>query len=129
MKLQDKHKYDSTVVGLQNLYAIDNEGNFFINSPAIITPDATLIPKSSYLLIITKNVENAKMYPVVFLDAYIKDGVVYLFVEDMLTQRVFTLDLCLECTDKKNSWIIIDVKYFNKLKDYQAIKAYCGNCL
>ena len=128
MKLQDKHKYDSTIVGLENLYVINYEGNFFINSPAIIAPNATLIPKNSYLLINSHNVETGKMYPVVFLDSYFKDGMVYLFVQDMLTQRIFILDLCLECTEEKNNWVLIDLMYYNKHKDYEAIKSYCGKC-
>lgn len=128
MTLKNKNKYDSTVVGLKNLYVIDYEGNFFIKSPAIIAPNATLIPKNSYLLINSHNVETAKMYPVVFLDAYIKAGIVYLFVQDMLTQRIFILDLCLECTDEKNKWVLIDLKYCNKLMDFKTIKSYCGKC-
>jgi hypothetical protein len=128
MKLQDKHKYDSTVEGLENHFLIDSEDNFFINSPAIISLDTTLIRNQTYLLIDSVKDKNGKMYPVLFLDAYFKDGMVYLFVQDMLTQRIFTLDLCLECTDEKNKWVLIDLKYTNKLMDYKTIKSYCGKC-
>lgn len=128
MKLQDKHKYDSTVVGLENLYVVDSDGNFFINSPAIMTPDKTIIRNNSYLLIESPDDKNRKIYPVTLIDAYYKECRVYLFVQDLLTQRIFILDLCLECTDEKNKWVLIDLRYCNKLMDYKTIKSYCGKC-
>ena len=128
MTLKDKNKYDSTVVGLNNLYVLDYEGNSYINSPAIIAPETTLQRNQSYLLIESVKENKSKMYPVLFLDAYFKDGIVYLFVQDMLTQRIFILDLCLECTDEKNKWVLIDLRFCNKLMDYKLIKSYCGKC-
>ena len=126
MKLQDDHKYDSAQVGMENLYVIDYEGNFFINSPAIIAPNTTLIPNNSYLLIDSSD-GNIKMYPVLFLDAYFEDDIVYVFVQDMLTRRIRTLELNIECTDAQN-WVLIDITYYNKLMDYRLIKSYCSKC-
>jgi len=128
MKLQDIHKYDSTIEGLENHFLIDSEGNFFLNSPAIIAPDTTIIRNNSYLLVDFLKSKNGKMYPVLFLDAYFKDGIVNLFFQDMLTQRIFTQDLCLECTDNQNKFVLIDLKYYSRLLDNKTIKSYCGKC-
>ena len=42
MTLQDIFPYDSTILGLENLYMVDSEGNFFINSPCIMATDKTI---------------------------------------------------------------------------------------
>jgi hypothetical protein len=126
MKLQDKHKYDSTVVGLENLYVVDSDGNFFINSPAIMTPDKTVIRNNSYLLIKCSYDEKRKIYPVSLIDAYYKDCRVYLFVQDLLTQRIFCIDIVMD--DSVNKWLLVDMTCLSELWDYLIIKSYCGNC-
>lgn len=126
MKLQDKHKYDSTVVGLENLYVVDSDGNFFINSPAIMTPDRTIIRNNSYLLIELPDDKNRKMYPVTLIDAYYKECRVYLFVQDLLNQRIFCIDIVVNDSVKK--WVLVDMTCLSELSDYLIIKSYCGNC-
>lgn len=127
MKLQDQFPYDSTILGLENLYIVDYEGNFLINSPAILTPGKTVVRNNTYLLIESLEGKNGKMYPVTFMDAYYKDGFSYLFVQDLLTNEIFSIDICLGCTENQNKWVLVDMKCLNKLFDYLTLKSYCGN--
>lgn len=128
MKLQDQFPYDSTILGLENLYIVDYAGNFLINSPAILTPGKTVVRNNTYLLIESLEGKNGKMYPVTFMDAYYKDGFSYLFVQDLLTNEIFSIDICLECTENQNKWVLVDMNCLNKLFDYLTLKSYCGNC-
>jgi len=66
------------------------------------------------------------LHQVKLLDAYYNKGYVYLFVMDLRTDRVYIVDLCMECPKDKCTWLLYDLNDFNKLKDYQAIKSYCG---
>jgi hypothetical protein len=128
MKLQDQFPYDSTILGLENLYIVDYEGNFLINSSAILTQGKTVVRNNTYLLIESLEGKNGKMYPVTFMDAYYKDGVSYLFVQDLLTNEIFSIDICLECTENQNKWVLVDMNCLSKLFDYLTLKSYCGNC-
>jgi hypothetical protein len=39
MRTEDRNKCDSTILGLNNLYVVDYEGNYYINLPAIMAID------------------------------------------------------------------------------------------
>ena len=127
MRTEDKNKYDSTILGLNNLYVVDNEGNYYINLPAIMATDKTIKRNNTYLLIVHSD-KNSKMYPVILLDVYFEDGFVHLNVQDIRTQKKFAIDHCIECAETKCTWRLIDMDYLNELLDYKTIKSFCGKC-
>jgi hypothetical protein len=127
MRTEDKNKYDSTILGLNNLYVIDYEGNYYINSPAIMATDKTIKRNNTYLLIVHPD-KNSKMYPVILLDAYFEDGFVHLNVQDIRTQKKFTIDHCIQCPETRCKWVLIDLDYFIDKMNAKAVRQYCGNC-
>jgi hypothetical protein len=127
MRTEDKNKNDSTLLGLNKLYVVDYEGNYYINSPAIMATDKTIKRNNTDLLIIHPD-KNSKMYPVILLDAYFEDGLVHLNVQDIRTQKKFTIDHCIQCPENRCKWVLIDLDYVNNLLDYETIKSYCGKC-
>ena len=50
MRTEDKNKNDSTLLGLNNLYVVDNDGNYFINSKCIMVANKTISTGKTYLL-------------------------------------------------------------------------------
>jgi hypothetical protein len=53
---------------------------------------------------------------------------VYLFVMDLQTDRVYIVDLFVECPQKQYIRVLYDSKDYGKLKDFAAIKSYCEKC-
>jgi hypothetical protein len=128
MRLQDKHPYDSTVVGLANKYVVGPDGSFYINSSAIMAADKTICTGETYILISHHLGKNGKMYPVELLDAFYEDSTINLIVYDLISQRTFKINQCLECADIQCRWMLFDMVYLNKLLDYKMIKSYCEKC-
>jgi hypothetical protein len=114
MKLQDNHPYDSTILGLENLYLVDCEGNFFINSPCIMATDKTLCTGRTYLLVDCTNGKNARMYSVVLLDVYCEDYVIYLIVRDLLSQKVFDVAFYIDDSEIRGLFVLIDMDFFRQ---------------
>ncbi|MGA2406821.1 MAG: hypothetical protein ABSF81_08740 [Bacteroidales bacterium] len=128
MKAQTLHPYDETILGLENLYVVDCMGNFYINSEAIIAHDKAISTGRTYLLVDSSIGKDVKMYSVILLDVYFEDGFVHLNVQDLLTQKKFTIDHNIECPETRCTWRLIDMDYFNKLLDYKTIQSYCEKC-
>ncbi len=114
MKAQDQHTYDSTILGLENLYMVDYEGNFFINSPAIMATDKTISTGRTYILVDYTNGKNSRMCSVVLLDVYCEDYVIYLIVRDLLSQRIFNINLYIDNGEIRGLWMLIDIDFFLK---------------
>jgi hypothetical protein len=128
MRLQDQHPFDSAIAGFANQYVVGPDGNFYINSPAIMAEDKTICTGETYILISHPNGKNGKMYPVELLDAYYEDGTVNLIVHDLISQRTYKINQCLECAENQCRWMLFDMFNLNKLLDYKMIKSYCGKC-
>jgi hypothetical protein len=126
MTLQDQHPYDATILGLQNLYMVDSNDNLYINSPCILSADKTIIKNHTYILVESLPGNNSKVYPVMFIDGYFKEYVVYLFVQDLITQCIFIIDIEIESTE--NKWVLVDINCLDKLLEYKIIKSSCGKC-
>jgi hypothetical protein len=126
MKAQDRYPYDKAGVGLNNQYIVDYEGNFYINSPCIMVEEKTIITGNTYLLIVHPTGKKSRVYAVSLLDVYYDEGIVNLIVCDLLTQRIFTITQCIECTETSCKWILAELDYLNKLIDYKTIQSYCG---
>ena len=127
MKLQDLHPIDSALIGLNNFYHVIGDNGFYINSDCIMTPRKIITRGKKYLVAsTTPKCSDTIVQQVKLLDAYYSKGYVYLFVMDLQTDRVSIVDLFIECPEDQCMWLLYDLKDFNKLKDYQAIKSYCG---
>jgi hypothetical protein len=126
MKLQDLHPIDSAVVGLNNIYHVVGDNSFYINSNCIMTPRKIITKGKQYAIASTlPQGSDTIVHQVKLLDAYFNKGFVYLFVMDLQTDRVSIVDLCMECPEDKCTWLLYDLKDYDKLKAYTAIKSYC----
>jgi hypothetical protein len=112
MKQQDKHNYDSAILGLENLYVVDYEGNYFINSPCIMATDKTVYTGRTYLLVDCSYGKNSRMYSVVLMDVYCEDYVIYLIVRDLLSHRIFNINLYIDDGGIRGLWVLIDMDFF-----------------
>jgi hypothetical protein len=130
MKLQDLHPIDSTTLGLDNVYHTIGANSHYINSECIQTTHKKIITKGKQYLLASTSLQgsDAIVHKIRLLDVYFNKGHVYMFVLDLQTDRVFIVDLCMECPVNKCDWILCDWDELNKLKDYETIKNYCNKC-
>ena len=112
MKLQDKHNYDSAVLGLENLYVIDYEGFYYINSSCIMATDKTICTGRTYLFVDCSYSKNGRMHSVVLMDVYCEDYVIYLIVRDLLSNRVFNINLYIDDGEIRGLCVLIDMDFF-----------------
>ena len=127
MKLQNLHPIDSTILGLDNVYHTVGEHSHYINSKCIQTPHNIITKGKLYIITsTTPKCSDTIVQQVKLLDAYYSKGYVYLFVMDLQTDRVYIVDLFIECPEDKCTCLLYDLKDYDKLKDYQAVKSYCG---
>ena len=128
MKLQDLHPYDSFIVGINNIYYIDYESNFYINSPCIMATDKTIITGRTYLLVYNHGGTSVNMTNVRLIDVYYDEGVVNLIVQDIISQKTFCLNQYIKCPQNLCKWILIDFDSFIEEMNSKIIKSYCEKC-
>ena len=128
MKVKEQHQYDSTLTGLNDLYIVDYEGNYYIKSSRIIAKDKTIRRNSTYLLFDSSQGKDVQMHTVVLLDCSCKENVILLIVRDLQTQKIFNVHYFIDDGEIKGYWVLIDIQYFNQLLDYKTIKSYCEKC-
>jgi hypothetical protein len=128
MKLQDKYLYDSAIVGLNNLYCTVGADSFYINSPCILAYDKTISTGKTYILVNYPKGTGIKMSDVKLLDGYFEDGVINLIVQDIISQRIFAIDQCIECAEKQCTWVLVDLDYFIDRINAGINKSCYGKC-
>jgi hypothetical protein len=128
MKLQDLHPYDSFIVGINKIYYIDYEGNFYINSPCIMATDKTIITGRTYLLGYNHRGTEFKITDVELIDVYYDEGVINLIVHDIISQKTFCLNQYIKCPQNLCKWILIDFDFFIDEMNTKTIRSYCKKC-
>jgi hypothetical protein len=128
MKLQDLHPYDSFIVGINKIYYIDYEGNFYINSPCIMATDKTIITGRTYLLGYNHRGTEFKITDVELIDVYYDEGVINLIVHDIISQKTFCLNQYIKCPQNLCKWILNDFDCIVEDINTNIIKSYCGSC-
>jgi REP element-mobilizing transposase RayT len=112
MKLQDRYPYDSFIVGINNIYFIDYQGDFHINAPFIIAANKTISNGNTYVLMYPNKRRNCIIHQVRLLDAYYSEGIINLVLQDILSQETFTIDQQMKCTRDHIKWLLIDFDFY-----------------
>ena len=119
MKHQE-HKFDSAVVGLNDLYIETSEGDYYVNAKKIMVAEKTIRTGRTYLLVDSSNDNAVKVYSVVLVDVYCQDNVIYMIVQDLITQRTINVDYFIDDGEIKGLYMLIDMDFFiQMLKGYQ----------
>ena len=125
MKLQDSFPYDSIVLALENIYQTIDNDSFYINSDCILATDKTITIGKPYIILDTPTETGVKMSDVTLVDCYYYEGIINLIVRELKSQRVFTIDHCLECPQNDCRWVLIDINFFIDRMNIKAIEDYC----
>jgi hypothetical protein len=112
MKLQDLHPYDSFIVGINNIYFIDYQGDFHVNAPFIIAANKSITTGNTYVLMYPNKIRNCIVHQVRLLDAYYSEGIINLVLQHILSKE-FTIDQQMKCTRDHFKWVLIDFDFFN----------------
>jgi hypothetical protein len=126
MKAQDKYPYDSTILGLNGIYQTIGNDSFYINSHVILATDKIITEGKEYIIFDYSPDTGIKMSDVALNDCYYYEGLIYLIVQDIRSQEVFTIDQRLECPENDCTWILVDMDYLRDLMNAKAIRDYCG---
>lgn len=128
MREQDKFPYDSTILGLDNTYMVNYNGDFYINAPFILVTNKTLSTGKTYVLVDNHKGTGVRMTDVILLDVYYYERVIHLILQDILSHRTFTIEQQIECTEIYCTWILIDLNYFIDKMNANALRKYCVKC-
>jgi len=128
MRLQDYFQYDSAIWGLNNIYIPIGDSSLYINVPFILTTNKLITNGKQYILIFNSPEEGIKNYNVELVDGYFKDRSIHLFVQDVITQRIFTIDQYILCTKGQCSWVLYDTEHYYLICDYKPVSTYCEKC-
>jgi hypothetical protein len=111
MKLQDKHPFDSAIVGLNGTYTTVGEDSFFVNSPCIIAKDQIITRGLNYQLYDSPIGYTGEHNEVKLLDVFYRDSSVNLIVQEPLSGMKYSVSQCLECEEVPCHWILVDISY------------------
>jgi hypothetical protein len=126
MTLQDFFPFDSTVLGMENLYSEIGNDSSLVNSPCVVARDKVLKKGNHFMLIEIPSKSNINIREIVLIDLFYYERDINLIVRDFKTDRVFRVNFCLECPEKHCTLFLVDLNYFSDRMDDRAIKDYCG---
>jgi hypothetical protein len=126
MTLQDFFPYDSTVLGMENLYNEVGKDSFWVNSKCVVAKDKILTKGKHYLIFDIQTKSDIKMTEVILADLFYYKDHFHLIVQDIRSKRIFHISLCLECPEKYCMIILVDIDYFIDRMEDRVIKDYCG---
>ena len=126
MRAQDKYPYDSAILGLENLYYPVGNDSFFINSPCLLATGKIIMVGKEYILFQNTSDTGIKMTNAVLQDCYYYESMFHLIVQEIGSQRVFTIHQQLECALDVCKWVVIDINFFHDQMDAKAIEDFCG---
>jgi len=126
MKLQPLYKYDSALYGLSNTYTPVGDNAFFINYQSIISYDHTIFTGQSYL-VIKANREDIIAKQAKLIDVFCDGIVINMLMQDIATGMSFTIQQSLDYKKYQCPWVVLDIRYLNKVIEKQAIYAYCNS--
>lgn len=126
MKHQDHLQFDPINTAPYTIFKQVGNSTFFVNSSSILATHKLITVGKEYVLIDNTKDTGSKMRDVILVDCYYRNGIIHLIVRDIRTQRVFTLDHCIEYPERDCTWLIIDINYFFDKEDSKAIQSYCG---
>jgi len=125
MKLQPLYKYDSALYGFSNTYTPVGDNAFFINFQSVISYDHTIFTGQSYL-VIKVNREDILAKQAKLIDVFCDGIVINMLMQDIATGMSFTIQQSLDNKKFQCPWVILDIRYLNKIIEKQAKLAYCN---
>jgi hypothetical protein len=129
MILQNQFPYDTSILGLENIYHLTHDGSHYINNEKIQTQNKILaIGRQCLIGFMQVRGSEPIVHKVKVLDAFYHSGIVHLFIEDAELGRMVILDIDMQCPKTKCTWVLFDITEKEKLLDYLAIKLYCQGC-
>lgn len=106
------HPFDETIIGLDNIFHTIGDNSFYANCLCILATDNIITIGKTYILFDNPKGTGIKVFDVKLMDGYYKDGIVYLFVQDVNSQRIFTIENCIEYAENECTWMLVDLNYF-----------------
>lgn len=126
MKPQDQVQFDPTFTASKIIFQQIGSNTFFVNSFCILATKKIITIGKEYVVVDNTSGTKVKMTDVNLADCYFKRGILHLIVRDIRSQRVFTLDHCIEYPERDCTWVLIDLNFFIDKMNIRAVQSYCG---
>jgi hypothetical protein len=128
MKAQDFFPFNSTIVGLNNIYNTVGSNSFYINSSCILATDKIITIGKEYIIFDSSTEDGIRMYDIELMDAFYKEGIINLIVRNIKLNRVIIITHRIVSSKRDCKWVLIDLNYFIDKMDALAIQSYCDGC-
>ena len=112
MKLQDYFPYDSIILGLLQIYHGVGNDSYFINQTCIKVKDRIITTGETYFLIDYAFTPIVKINMVKLVDAFYYNNQVYLFMIDLITDKVLLRSLASKKGQTRCGFELYDVASF-----------------
>jgi hypothetical protein len=90
-----------------------------------LTTNKIVTNGKQYILVFNSPEEGIKNYNVELVDGYFKDRIIHLFVQDVITHRIFTIDQYILYTKNQCSWMLYDMEHYDKKCDNKSVVTHC----
>ena len=117
MKLQDRFKYDPTLVGLEGKYEAVGDDGFLIVSKCIMVADQIITTGQTYFLVERDEQKNPSATFVKLVDCFYFQDMVYLLVVDAVSGVVRLLNHTLENGLTICKWKLVDTFSVEQMLD------------
>lgn len=128
MKTQERYPYDETLDVPYIIFRKVGSNSFYANSSCICATKKIITIRKEYVVFDYTADTGIKMSDVILINCNYHEGIISLIVQDIRSQRVFTLDHCIEPPESDCKWVLIDLNYFIDKMNIKAIKSYCDGC-
>lgn len=127
MKLQNKYNYDSTLIGLNNIYATVGDNSFYLNSKCIQAyRDHTITTGRTYQLVWYLPIGGVELQKVKLVDVYCDNVRINIDLSDALTQKRFTISYNFRVEISQCPWKLFDLSAWEIEANLFEIEEYCG---
>ena len=116
MSLQDLFPYNSTIVGLRDVY-VDNGSSVYVNNPCVKAPDHIITTSKTYVLVDADLNGTVRASSVELRCVFYHDEHIYLLLMDTESRMVKLVHQFADAIDYHCSWKLLDWDYLKNKTD------------
>lgn len=117
MKLQDRFPFNSTIVGVKDIYSTIGDDSHYINCPCIKAENQIIMTGRTYVLIKADANNTVNAFGVRLLDVFYHNENIYILLIDTESQKIMLVNQFIDCLDYHCSWKLLDWDYLKKTAD------------
>ena len=114
MTLQDRFKYDETIVGLYDIFHPVGQDRFYLNVEGVRAIETTIKRNNTFILLSLSPERSIMESTVKLLDVFCYKSHVYLLLLDMESEKVLLINQYLDTDDGYCHWRLLGLDYLKQ---------------